>query len=328
MELRALKYLLSLAERGSVTAAAKEHFVTQPAVSIALRKLETELGQRLYRIEGRAVLFTEAGEIVLEYAKRLSGLESELFQRMGDLAGLRRGRISLGTIDAASIYVLPEVFSRFRERFAGIEVKLEISSTMVLVRKMDAGQLDLVIGTIPENAEGGYEVFPIYSEPLVVIAPPGHPLANGAPVPAASLAGHPFISFHEESITRRIVEHAFAGLGVSPHIAMAIDSPEAIKRLVSSGLGLAALPRRVVQGELRTGGLAAIEVEGLRMERRLGLILRSKRYISTTARAFLGVMDEVMEVGLPERLLGLERGARGSDPEVEPGGGTAAEQKG
>jgi DNA-binding transcriptional LysR family regulator len=292
MDIRVLKYLLSLAERGSFTSAAKEHFVTQPAVSIALRKLEEELGQRLYRIEGRTVLFTQAGEIALEYAKRLSGLEAELFQRMSDLAGLRRGRISLGTIDAASIYVLPEVFSLFRERFAGIEVKLEISSTMILVQKMDAGQLDLVIGTIPEDVGGEYEIFPIYSEPLIVIAPPGHALADGRVVSAASLSGHPFISFHEGSITRRIVERALAENGVTPLLAMAIDSPEAIKHLVSSGLGLAVLPRRVVQGELGAGRLAAIDVEGLRMERKLGLILRSERYISATARAFLGVMDE------------------------------------
>jgi DNA-binding transcriptional LysR family regulator len=303
MDIRALKYLLSLAERGSVTSAAKEHFVTQPAVSIALRKLEEELGQQLYRIEGRTVLFTQAGEIALEYARRLSNLETELFQRMGDLEGLRRGRISLGTIDAASIYVLPEVFSRFRERFAGIEVKLEISSTMILVEKMDAGQLDLVIGTIPVDAWNEYEIFPIYSEQLIVIAPPGHPLADGKAVSVRSLAGHPFISFHEGSITRRIVERALAGKGVTPIIAMAIDSPEAIKHLVSSGLGLAVLPRRVVRGELGKGSLAVIDVEGLRIERKLGLILRSEQYISATARAFLGVMEQVMKVGLPPRLL-------------------------
>jgi len=313
MDNRALKYLLSLAERGSFTSAAKEHFVTQPAVSIALRKLEEELGQRLYRIEGRTVLFTQAGEIALEYARRLSKLETELFQRMSDLGGLRRGRISLGTIDAASIYVLPEVFSRFRERFAGIEVKLEISSTMLLVEKMDAGQLDLVIGTIPVDAGRDYEIFPIYSEPLLVIAPPGHPLADGAAVSTGSLAGHPFISFHEGSITRLIVERALAGMGVTPVIAMAIDSPEAIKHLVSSGLGLAVLPRRVVQGELREGSLVVLDVKGLHIERKLGLILRSEQYISATARAFLGVMDEVMEVGLPPRLFEQDEGMRGPD---------------
>jgi DNA-binding transcriptional LysR family regulator len=311
MDIRAMKYLISLAERGSFTSAAKEHFVTQPAVSIALRKLEEELGQRLYRIEGRTVLFTQAGEIALEYARRLSKLETELFQRMGDLEGLRKGRISLGTIDAASIYVLPEVFSRFRERFAGIEVKLEISSTMILVEKMDAGQLDLVIGTIPVDAGRGYEIFPIYSEPLLVIAPPGHPLADGTAVSAGSLSGHPFISFHEGSITRRIVERALAEKGVTPVIAMAIDSPEAIKHLVSSGLGLAVLPLRVVQGELGDGSLVAIDVRGLHIERKLGLILRSEHYISATARAFLGVMDEVIEVGLPPRLLERDEGIRG-----------------
>ena len=318
MDIRAFKYLLSLAERGSFTRAAKDHFVTQPAVSIALRKLEGELGQRLYRIEGRTVLFTQAGEIALEYARRLSNLETELFQRMGDLGGLKKGRISLGTIDAASIYVLPEVFSRFRERFEGIEVKLEISSTMILVEKMDAGQLDLVIGTIPVDSGKEYEIFPIYSEPLLVIAHPGHPLAGGPAVSAGSLSGHPFISFHEGSITRRIVEDGLAEKGVTPVIAMAIDSPEAIKHLVSSGLGLAVLPRRVVQGELGKGSLAAINVKGLHIERKLGLILRSEHYISATARAFLGVMDEVMDVGLPPRLLdqeeGMKRPARKTKP--------------
>ena len=308
MDLRVLKYLLSLAERGSFTSAAKEHFVTQPAVSIALRKLEGELGQRLYRIEGRTVLFTQAGEIALEYARRLSKLETELFQRMGDLEGLKRGRISLGTIDAASIYVLPEVFSRFRERFAGIEVKLEISSTMILIEKMDAGQLDLVIGTIPADAGREYEIFPIYSEPLLVIAPQGHPLAGEAAVSAGNLTGHPFISFHEGSITRLIVERALADQGVTLITAMAIDSPEAIKHLVSSGLGLAVLPRRVVQSELEKGSLVALDVKDLRIERKLGLILRSEHYISATARAFLGVMNEVMEVGLPPKLLEQNEG--------------------
>lgn len=311
MDMRALKYLLSLAERGSFTSAAREHFVTQPAVSIALRKLEEELGQRLYRIEGRTVVFTQAGEIALEYARRLSNIETELFQRMGDLEGLRRGRVSLGTIDAASIYVLPEVFSRFRERYTGIEVKLEISSTMILVNKMDAGQLDLVIGTVPIDAGEEYEIFPVFSEQLIVIAPPGHSLAYRGTVPASSLAGHPFISFHEGSITRRIVERALDERGVSPLIAMAIDSPEAIKHLVSSGLGLAVLPRRVVRDELEKGSLAAIDVNGLSIERKLGLILRSGQYISATARAFLGVMDRVMDVHLPSRLLERDEKVRG-----------------
>ena len=313
MDIRALKYLISLAERGSFTSAARDHFVTQPAVSIALRKLEEQLGQRLYHIEGRTVLFTQAGEIALEYARKLTELETELFQRMGDLEGFRRGRISLGTIDAASIYVLPEVFSLFRERFTGIEVKLEISSTMILVEKMDAGQLDLVIGTIPVDGGREHEIFPIYSEPLLVIAPPGHPLTGGTSVSAGSLSGHPFISFHEGSITRRIVERALAEKGVTPVIAMAIDSPEAIKHLVSSGLGLAVLPRRVVQGELEEGSLVALDVKGLHIERKLGLILRSEHYISATARIFLCVMDEVMEVGLPPRLLERDEGIRGPD---------------
>jgi DNA-binding transcriptional LysR family regulator len=313
MELRALKYLLSISERGSFTAAAHDHFVTQPAVSIALRKLEQELGQRLYLIEGRTVSFTTAGRITLDYAARISELESELLQQMHDLSGLKKGRIALGTIDAASIYVLPEVFSRFRERYPGIEITLEISSTMPLVGKLGNGLLDLVIGTIPFAAEEGFEVFPIYSEPLLVIAPFEHPLAGRAVIDPAVLSSYPFISFHEGSITRRIVEDAFADKGVRPVIAMAIDSPEAIKNLVAAGLGLAVLPRRAVQSELDSKSIVDLKIRGLRLERKLGLILRPGRYLSATARAFLGVLEEVMRVGLPRRLLIREvsRGRRG-----------------
>jgi DNA-binding transcriptional LysR family regulator len=303
MELRSLKYLLSVSERGSFTAAAKEHFVTQPAVSIALKKLEQELGQQLFFVEGRTVAFTRAGEIALEYASRIVDLECGLLQQMRDLSGLKRGSISIGTIDAASIYVLPEIFSRFRERYPGIEVTLDISSTMPLVDRLKEGLLDLVIGTIPLQVGEGYEVFPIYAEPLLVIAPPGHPLADRSSVPPRMLSAYPFISFHEGSITRRIVETAFADKGVTPVIAMAIDSPEAIKNLVSAGLGLSVLPRRAVQSELDNGTILELTVGGLRLERRLGLIVPLDRYLSATARAFLGVLSEGMDVTLPQRLL-------------------------
>jgi DNA-binding transcriptional LysR family regulator len=303
MELRSLRYLLSVSELGSFTAAAKQHFVTQPAVSIALRKLEQELGQRLVLVEGRAVNFTRAGEIALEYASRIAELEGELLQQMRDMSGLKKGGISIGTIDAASIYVLPEIFSRFRELYPGIEVTLEISSTMPLVDRLKKGLLDLVIGTIPLTGGEGLEVFPIYSESLLLIAPPGHPLADRGTILPRMISAYPFISFHEGSITRLIVENAFADEGVTPVIAMAIDSPEAIKNLVSAGLGLSVLPRRAVQNELKDGTILELSVKGLDLERKLGLIVPLDRYLSATAKAFLGVLNDGMDVELPQRLL-------------------------
>jgi DNA-binding transcriptional LysR family regulator len=310
MEIRTLKYILSLAEQGSFTAAAKTHFVTQPAVSIALKKLERELGHQLYRFEGRSIVFTPAGEILLDYARRIVDLEGELLRRMSDLEGLRKGKVTVGTIDAASIYVLPDVFSRFHDIYPGIEIKLEISSTVPLVEKLKAGELDLVVGTIPVKQAEGLDIIPIYGEPLLVIAPASHPLAGGSAVGPESLSGQSFIFFHEGSVTRAIVERAFEEGGISPLITMAIDSPEVIKNLVYSGLGMSVLPERIVRDDLEKGDIVALRVEGLHLERHLGLILQPGRYRSVTVQAFLDVLAEEMKLEFPADLEQTEASSR------------------
>ena len=120
-----MKYLLSLSEKGSFTAAAKANYVTQPAVSVQLRKLQEELGTKLYEVDGRTVRFTRTGEVALGYAERFVRLETELVRAIDDIEGLRKGKIAAGMIDAASIYVLPKVLSRFQEIYPGIEIQLE-----------------------------------------------------------------------------------------------------------------------------------------------------------------------------------------------------------
>ncbi len=303
MEFRVLKYLLSLSVRGSITAAARDHFVTQPAVSIQLRKLQDELGTVLFEIHGRAVRFTRAGEIVLEYARRISELDGELHRELADLEGLRRGRIALGTIDAASIYVLPDVYSRFQHRYPGIDMHLEIAATAPLLRKLRGGGIDCLVGTLPVDESDDLEIFPIYNESLVVIAPPDHPLARRRRITVGDLARHDFISFHEESITRGIIERVLVEKGVTPKISMAIDSPEAIKNLVSSGIGLAILPERAVRDEVADGRVVPLRIAGLSIRRTLGLFVPARRYLSGPVRAFLGVMGQILNVELPDRLI-------------------------
>jgi DNA-binding transcriptional LysR family regulator len=313
MDLTTLRYLVSVARLGSLTAAAGAHYVTQPAISIRLRKLQEELGVRLFEAEGRRVRLTRAGEIVLGYAKRFVLLEEELAREIADLAGLARGRIAIGTIDAASAYVLPRVFSQFRERYPGIDISLEVMGTSPLLRELRVGRLDLVVGTLPVEPGGDIEVFPIYTERLILVAHPGHPLAGRRRLPAASLAGQAFISFHEGAITRRIVEDVLLAHGVAPRVTMTTDSPEAIRNLAAAGLGMAILPEKVVRDDLRRRVLVEIRIPGLAFERTLGVMVPVRRYLSSTVRAFLEVLAEGLAVELPERLLlagdGLDREA-------------------
>jgi len=303
MDLATLKYFVSVAELGSLTAAAQAHFVTQPAVSIRLRKLQEELGVALIEVEGRRVRLTRAGEIVLNYARRFARLEGELEREIADLAGLARGRVAIGAMDAASSYVLPHVFSRFRERYPGIDIALEVMATNPLLRELRAGRLDLVVGTLPIERGNDLDVFPIYTERLLLVAHPAHPLAGRRGLGSSALAGQAFISFHEGAITRGIIEGVLGSHGVTPRVTMTTDSPEAIRNLAAAGLGMAILPERVVRDDIERGALVEIAIRTLAFERTLGLIIPMRRYLSATVRAFLGVLAEGLPVNLPARFL-------------------------
>lgn len=299
MDMRSLGYLASLAEHGSLTAAARARYVTQPAVSIALRRLGDELGAPLYEADGRKVRLTDAGRRVLDYARRFAALDAELRREIADLGELRSGRLAIGTIDAASIYVLPDVFARYGERYPGIDVHLEIAATAPLLASLRAGRIDLAVGSLPLEGGEGLTVAEFFREEMLLIAPPGDPLADRRRHRASSLIGRSFISFHDGSVTRRIIEERLRERGVEPRIAMAIDSPEAIMNLVAAGLGLAVLPERVVQDDIERGRVWSIEVAGLSFERRLGLIVRSEGYLPRPLRAFLDEVERERGVALP-----------------------------
>lgn len=317
MELRALKYLVSLADRGSFTAAARERFVTQPAVSIQLRKLQEELGVRLFEVSGREIRFTAAGARVLDYARRMGDLERQMISEIDDLEGLQRGVITLGTIDAASIYVLPPVFSAFRNRHPGIELRVEVSSTLPLLSGLDSGRFDVIVGTVRGRDAGQYETVEVLRERLVPVAPPGHPLLGMRRGRLRALADWPFISFHRGSVTRGLVEEALRGHGVSLTVSMEIDSQEAIRNLVASGLGLSILPLPTVRDEIERGRLVEVPVRGLRIERRIGLMLRRGRYVPAPARAFLRIVGEILGLEMPGRLTAVR--PHGGGPGKEEG---------
>ncbi len=301
MDFRTLRYFLSLYREGSFTAAAKANFITQPAISIQLRKLQEELGVKLFERRGGKINFTEAGMVVLRYCEKFVNLEKELLDHVKDLRGLKKGLLSIGTIDAAAIYILPGVFNRFKEKYSGIEINLEIASTVPLIRSLEEGELDAVCGTLPVEPGSARKVFRIFNEKMMFIAPPDHPLSRLERLEAHDLSGYPFISFQDESVTRKIIENALLDKGVTVDVSMAIDSQDAIKHLVASGLGLSALPQKTVEDEIRSGALCALEVENVNLTREIGLILPVGRYIPATVRAFLSVMKEILNVNIPQK---------------------------
>ena len=313
MELRALKYLVSLARTGSLSGAAAENFVSQPAVSVALRKLSAELGVRLYDLEGRRVVLTQAGKVVLNYAERVGELLDELEKRVYDIKALRSGTLKLGTIDAASLYVLPDVFARFHSSYPEIEVQLEIAPTEVLLGSLIEDRIEAAIATLPVPGRDGFDVFPVYSESMVLITPRDHKLSKRETVEPEELEGCNFIMFHKGAVTRHIIEDSLREAGVRLKVTMAIDSPEVITRLVSTGLGLSILPERIVEEEIARGVVSGVRISGVSMERKLGLILKRGSYVPLHLKAFISVMNDVMRLDLPRaiRLAEIEHQGHG-----------------
>jgi DNA-binding transcriptional LysR family regulator len=287
---------------GSFRAAARQQGVSQPAVSQSVALLERELGVRLLDRVARRVSLTAEGRLFLEPARRLVDDFDDLRGLVDRSRGAVRGRLELGTTDAASIYVLPKVYRAFRRRYPGVELSVRVEGTASLLRQLAdrAAEIAIVsfqVGELVAVLPGpGYVAEPLHREDLQFILSARHPLAARRRIELAELARTPLITFKEDSITRRAVAQVFAEAGLEPRVAMEISSPEAIKKLVEVGLGASVLPARSVAAEVRAGTLVAPAVRDVRLQRVLAVVRDGRRQPSPAARAFLELAERVRNV--------------------------------
>ena len=234
---------------------------------------------------------TEAGRVLAAHAeavvRRMDVLEAE----MSGLRGLERGSLRLGAIDAASVYVLPDIYHEFHERYPGVTLEITVGDTRELLDALRRGAVELATTTLPVDADG-FEVFEIYREELVPVAPSDDALARKRSVGAKALSHAGVITYPEGATTRRLIDSAFESAGAPLRPRMEISSPEAIKRLCQAGLGPAILPGPVVADELATGALVRLPMGRLRIERAIGMVHRERASLSPAAREFLDMVVE------------------------------------
>lgn len=284
MRLEDLETLAAAVQEGSLTAAARRLYLTQPAVSARLRRLEKETGEPLLQRSGQGVRPTAAGSLL--YARALTILEDlkRLEQEMSGRGPLR-GRLNVGATDLVAIYHLPAALRRFRRRHPQVELALQVDGTAPLLRRLEAGQIELAVATLPAP-EGKVEMVELYRDPLVVLVPPGHPLAGKKRVEPQRLANEIWIAHKAESVTRQLVEGFFSAHNLRLRVEMEISSPEAIKKLVQAKLGLAVLPWCAVRRDVADGRLAVAGIRGFDVARPSGLILRRDTPLGRFATAF------------------------------------------
>ena len=292
MELRQLRYFLAAMRLGSVKAAARENFVTAPAVSIQLKHLEAELQTQLFVKEPRGLKPTQAGVLVLTRAEEILARVAALQHAVARLQNSETGFLRVGSIDAASVYVLPKPFRAFRKAHPGVEITVMVADSKQLLDALLADKIEIAIVTLP-IAEADLQALPIFDDPMVAVAHPRHALCRRRGLPLSALADNTLITYPNGSTTRQLIDQVFIEHGCRLRPAMELASPEAMKCLTEAGLGACILPWRAVAHDVKRGGLKVLSTAGARFSRTLGVVCKDVRLLSAPGRVFLGLLKSV-----------------------------------
>ncbi len=256
---------METAEALSLARAAERLRLTPSAISFQVRQLELLTGFALFERVGRRVVLTDAGTLLVEYARVVLRSLQDADQALMALKGLSGGRVRLGLV-STSKYIVPHIVARFRTAFPGVAVELTEGNRARVLSLLTAGTIDLaVMGQPPDDADVVAERFAPH--PSVIVAPSGHALATAQPLSLEALAGEPFIMREEGSGTKAMTDALFRSVGFVPRVLMVSSSNETIKQAVIAGMGLALISEHTVSLELALGLVAALPVAGFPLMR-------------------------------------------------------------
>lgn len=290
MDISLLRLFRTVAEEGSFSRAAQKLLRTQPAVSLALKRLEADLGVQLIDRSSRTLVLTDAGRLTLDYAKRFDGLESRLRRALTELRGLNLGKLTIGANESTALYLL-EHLEAFRRRHSRIDVELRRSLSSRIPDAVLEGAIELgAISYDPKDPR--LKIFEFYNDRLTFVVSPKHRLARRRKVSIRELGEETFIAHNVVSPYRARVIEAFRTHQVPLNMAVEMPTIETIRRLVQRNLGVAFLPRMCVEQEIGNGALKQVRVKELTMERKIRLVYPARRKLSQAAGAFLELIGE------------------------------------
>jgi LysR family transcriptional activator of glutamate synthase operon len=285
MELRQLRYLVALAEERSFTRAAAKVLVAQPALSQQIAKLEAEVGLPLVDRTTRRVAMTEAGNLLVEHARRVLKQVEVAREDLADLAGIRGGRLTIGTSQTVGALDLSALLAEFYRRHPAVDLSVREDLSVNLARALQADELDLAFITLPEARVEGLELEVLSREELVAVVPKDHPLAPRRKLRVADLAGEAVVTFREGATIRRRLMEAAARAGFEPRIAFATNEVARMRALVAAGLAIALLPRS--DAEQPGPAVATVPFDEPEFRHTVYMATRAGRHHSPAARAFM-----------------------------------------
>ncbi|MCP4111878.1 MAG: LysR family transcriptional regulator [Desulfobacteraceae bacterium] len=283
-----LRVFYAVAKLQSFTRAAEELCLTQPGISKHIKQLEEYYETRLFDRLGRKVMLTRAGEILFAATRDIFYLIDEAKIKIDELKGLVGGKLRIGGSFTIATYILPAIMGKFKTKYPGIEINLDISLSREIAGKVLENTLDIGFLGAPVSDER-LITKQFLSDELVVVVPLGHEWAERRSVRPCELADKPYIMQKKGSGTRAIVEKKLELEGIVLKKTMEFGNTETVKKAVEAGLGISILSKHVITREVRAGLLKSVFLSETELKRSLYLAYHKDKYITKAAEAFIAL---------------------------------------
>jgi DNA-binding transcriptional LysR family regulator len=286
--LHQLKVFEATARNGSFTRAAEELFLTQPTVSMQVKQLTKAIGLPLFEQVGKKLYLTEAGKQLFSTCQDIFVKLDQLEMTIADLKGMKQGKLRIAVITTTK-YFMPRMLGPFCQLYPGIDVSLTVTNHEQVIERLAHNQDDLyIMSQLPEHID--VKAHPFLENPLVVVAPRNHPLANERNIPLKRLVEEVFIMREPGSGTRRSFQKLLDAHNLSVRVRLELGSNEAIKQAIASQLGLSVLSRHTLTSD--SEGLTILDVEDFPLPRQWYIVSLSGKQLSIVAQTFLEYLQE------------------------------------
>ena len=295
-----LKILQTISEEGSFKKAAEKLYISQPAVSLQIQNLEKQLNAPIFYRDKRKAYLTETGELLKKYCDRILSLCEETCRALDELQTFQSGALVIWASQTTGTYLMPRLIGIFRHKYPQITVELQVHSTRRISWAVANGQIDLAIvgGEVPKELNNVLQVTSYAEDELALILPISHPFSSLEFIRKEDLYRLRFIALDTQSTIRNVIDDTLKQNGIDSgyfKIEMELNSVEAIKNAVQSGLGAAFVSVSAISKELDLDMLHWAKIEGITIKRTLSIITNPKRYHSNVTKLF---KEELLEIFL------------------------------
>lgn len=291
MNLNQLKIFYFAAKNGNLSSAADDLYITQPAVTKGIQRLQEHYNIRFVGFMGKKLVLTDAGEALYKIAEKIFEMESQAEESIRDFQQRQRGHIRILSSESFGDYYLPRIIIPFCKAYPRMRLSMNILPTEQVVENTASLNCDLGFISYPVDHKK-LTLREVLEDKLVIIVPPDHPLAQKDILKPKDLEGQNFIMHESESAPRRATDQLIRKNSISIKIPLELSSNRAIKRAVEEGIGIALISRKVVSEEISAKRLKAINLADPSMKRKFFMVHHADKYISETLRL---LMDRVFE---------------------------------